>query len=53
MTCGPFAHEIGHSLFGLPDLYDTDKSSAGLGNWNSMAAGVWNGNIYGKFACFS
>ena len=43
MTCGVFAHEMGHAAFGLPDLYDTDYSSAGLGNWSLMASGSWNG----------
>ena len=45
MTCGVFAHEMGHSVFGLPDLYDTDYSSYGLGNWSLMAGGSWNGNL--------
>lgn len=43
MTCGVFAHEMGHSFFGLPDLYDTDYSSEGLGKWSLMAGGSWNG----------
>ena len=36
-TIGLFAHEFGHSL-GLPDLYDTDNSSAGVGPWSTMAS---------------
>jgi M6 family metalloprotease-like protein len=40
---GVFAHEFGH-IFGLPDLYDTDYSSEGLGNWCLMSAGSWGGN---------
>jgi immune inhibitor A len=40
---GVCAHELGHLLFGFPDLYDTDYSSAGLGNWCLMAGGSWNG----------
>ncbi len=40
---GVFAHEYGH-IFGLPDLYDTDNSSEGLGNWCLMAGGAWGGN---------
>ncbi|UCD36956.1 MAG: choice-of-anchor D domain-containing protein [Fidelibacterota bacterium] len=43
MTIGVFAHELGHSGFGLPDLYDRDYSSAGLGVWSLMAGGSWNG----------
>ena len=45
MTCGVYAHEMGHSVFGLPDLYDTDHSSKGLGNWSLMASGSWNGTL--------
>jgi M6 family metalloprotease-like protein len=37
---GVVAHELGH-FFGLPDLYDTDGSSNGNGNWCLMAAGSW------------
>jgi immune inhibitor A len=40
---GVCAHELGHLLFGWPDLYDTDESSEGLGNWCLMAGGSWNG----------
>ena len=40
-TVGVFAHEYGHS-FGLPDLYDTDYSSNGIGDWSLMASGSWN-----------
>jgi immune inhibitor A len=41
---GVCAHELGHLLFGWPDLYDTDDSSFGLGDWCLMAGGSWNGN---------
>lgn len=41
-TMGVFAHEYGHAL-GLPDLYDTDGSSEGVGNWSLMASGSWTG----------
>jgi M6 family metalloprotease-like protein len=44
MTVGVFAHELGH-VFGLPDLYDTDGSSAGAGRWSLMAGGAWNGAL--------
>lgn len=44
ITIGVFAHELGH-VFGLPDLYDTDGSSRGLGRWSLMAYGSWNGSL--------
>ncbi len=40
---GVFVHELGH-VFGLPDLYDSDYSSEGLGNWSVMAGGSWGNN---------
>lgn len=40
-TMGVFAHEYGHAI-GLPDLYDTDGSSEGIGDWSLMAGGSWN-----------
>lgn len=46
MTVGVYAHELGHA-FGLPDLYDTDGSSIGLGQWSLMASGSWNGTYPG------
>jgi len=45
MTIGVYAHELGHAGFGLPDLYDTDYSSEGLGDWSLMAGGSWNGPL--------
>ncbi len=44
MTCGVYCHELGH-VFGLPDLYDTDYSSYGIGQWSLMAGGSWNGYL--------
>ena len=41
---GVCAHELGHLLFGFPDLYDTDGDSEGVGNWCLMGGGSWNGN---------
>lgn len=38
IAIGVFCHEWGHVL-GLPDLYDTDYSSSGLGYWSLMASG--------------
>ena len=43
MTIGVFAHEMGHGFWGLPDLYDRDYSSNGIGDWSLMAGGSWNG----------
>jgi len=40
---GVCCHELGHLLFGFPDLYDTDGSSEGVGNWCLMGGGSWNG----------
>ncbi|MEW6606087.1 MAG: M6 family metalloprotease domain-containing protein [bacterium] len=43
---GVFSHEVGH-LLGLPDLYDTDKNSEGIGKWSLMSSGNWLGSPYG------
>ena len=40
---GVCAHELGHLLFGFPDLYDIDYTSEGVGNWCLMSGGSWNG----------
>jgi len=42
VTMGVFGHEFGHAL-GLPDLYDTDYSSDGVGFWSMMSGGSWGG----------
>lgn len=39
---GVFCHEFGHVL-NMPDLYDTDYSSSGVGRWSLMSGGSWNG----------
>ena len=41
MRPGVYAHELGHTM-GLPDLYDRDESSEGIGEWSLMASGGWN-----------
>ena len=44
MTIGVFCHELGH-IFGLPDLYDIDGDSKGIGTWSIMSYGSWNGYL--------
>jgi immune inhibitor A len=43
-TIGTMCHELGHLMFGLPDLYDVgeDAQSAGIGQWGLMGGGGWN-----------
>jgi len=38
MPIGTVAHETGHG-FGLPDLYDTDGTTEGVGQWDLMSSG--------------
>ncbi len=40
-TVGVMAHELSHLFFGLPDLYDTDYSSEGIGELGLMGGGSW------------
>ena len=40
-TLGIMAHELGHLIFGFPDLYDTDYSSSGIGAFCLMSGGSW------------
>jgi M6 family metalloprotease-like protein len=39
-TIGIMVHEMGHDL-NWPDLYDTDNSSYGVGQWSVMGYGSW------------
>lgn len=42
---GVIAHELGHSMAGLPDLYDTASYNAGLGMFSLMAYGSWGRSL--------
>lgn len=48
---GVCCHELGHLLFGWPDLYDIDYSSEGVGDWCLMAGGSWGGTPAGDTPC--
>jgi M6 family metalloprotease-like protein len=39
-TMGIMAHEFGHDI-NWPDLYDTDQSGEGTGEWSLMGSGSW------------
>jgi len=41
LTMGIVAHELGHSLLSLPDLYDITAVSYGVGGWSLMGFGSW------------
>ena len=41
-TIGIIVHELGHAVFGLPDLYDTNTSKNGIGSYGLMGMGEWN-----------
>ena len=41
MQMGVIAHEMGHAMGGLPDLYDTSGTNEGLGFFSLMAGGSW------------
>ena len=40
-TVGIIAHEVGHSLLNLIDLYDTLYRSSGIGYFDIMSSGTW------------
>jgi M6 family metalloprotease-like protein len=41
MQIGVIAHEVGHAMGGLPDLYDISNTNAGLGGFSVMSSGSW------------
>ncbi len=45
-TIGVICHELSHSLFDIPDYYDTgDEGFLGTGKWDLMSTGSWNGTV--------
>ena len=55
---GVVIHELGHSLFGLPDFYQTNNTlgtTVDLQDWCVMAGGVWNdgGRTPAKFSAYA
>jgi len=40
-TIGIIAHELGHSSFHLPDLYDGSGNTGGIGGFGMMSGGSW------------
>ncbi len=42
---GTACHEFSHCL-GLPDMYDTEGNNYGMGSWDLMCSGSYNGNGY-------
>ena len=40
---GTICHEFSHCL-GLPDMYDMDYKNYGMGSWDIMDSGAYNGN---------
>lgn len=49
LTLGAVSHEQGHLIFDLPDLYDIDGGSTGVGYFCLMSGGSWgmkNGDSY-------
>jgi M6 family metalloprotease-like protein len=50
-TIGIIAHELGHSAFSLPDLYNTDDSSSGgIGVFGLMGSGTWTQKNSSEYA---
>ncbi|MDF1764319.1 MAG: M6 family metalloprotease domain-containing protein, partial [Oleibacter sp.] len=47
-TVGLIAHELGHLLLDLPDLYDSVGYGKNIDEWGLMSYGIWNSS--GQFA---
>jgi M6 family metalloprotease-like protein len=45
-TLGEMVEELGHTLFGLPDLYTNDAENS-IGFWSIMSNGTWAGRLGG------
>ena len=48
-TMGIMVHELGHLIFGFPDLYDIDYSSKGIGKYGVMGGGSWGAKKEDKY----
>jgi hypothetical protein len=42
---GIIAHELGHDICGLPDIYDLSNKNQGMGNFSLMGTGSWGADI--------
>jgi M6 family metalloprotease-like protein len=49
-TNGLIAHELGHAIFDLPDLYNTYASNGGIGYFGLMGSGIWTVQNSAEFA---
>ena len=47
VNISPICHEMGHSIFGVPDTYDNDGSSDGTGVYSLMSAGAPDAEPFG------
>ncbi len=49
-TMGIMVHELGHLAYGLPDLYDIDGGSSGIGAFGLMSSGSWGNSSSDNWA---
>lgn len=49
-SMGVIAHELGHQMCGMPDLYDIGGVNAGMGIFSIMAAGGWGQSSWSEDA---